>query len=175
MKILNTEPFLCKFRGLRYLQNKMWFRDKQVHLLMTWSGSHSTRVFLRGPSWPLTDQISNLDILRCPKLAQSVIRVSWGPVVASQGQSGSIKTTLSKYEYELVYFGTPFCFVNISAPEYRAEMVLYSKFAYGSQFSGEKNSLQVMPILGYRRIHVFFWDALYLEKATVAMCSLFLY
>ena len=36
-----------------------------------------------------------------------------GPVVASQGQSGSIKTTLSQYEYEIVYFGTPFCFANI--------------------------------------------------------------
>ena len=116
MKILNTEPFLCKFRGLRYLQNKMWFWDKQVHLLMTWSGSHSTRVFLRGPSWPLTDQISNLEILRCPKLAQSVIRDSWGPVVASQGQSGSIKTALSQYEYELVCLETTFCFANISAP-----------------------------------------------------------
>ena len=75
---LNIEPFLCKFRGLRFLQNKMWFRDKQVHFLLSWSGSHSTRVVLRGPSWPLTDQISHLEVLRCPKLAQSVIRVSWG-------------------------------------------------------------------------------------------------
>ena len=33
IKTLNTEPSLCKFRGLRYLQNKMWFRDRQVHFL----------------------------------------------------------------------------------------------------------------------------------------------
>ena len=57
-----------------------------------------------------------LDILRCPKLTQSVIRVSWGPVVASQGQSGSIKTALSQYEYELVCLESTFCFANISAP-----------------------------------------------------------
>ena len=43
-------------------------------------------------------------------------------------------------------------------------MVLYSKFAYGSQFSGEKNlfvnplhGLRVMPILGYKRIHAGFF------------------
>ena len=38
---------------------------------------------------------------------------------------------------------TPFCFVNFSAPFNRTEMVLYSKCAYGSQFSGEKNDLKI--------------------------------
>ena len=71
-------------------------------------------------------------------MPQSVLRVSWGPVGASQGQSGSIKTTLSQYEYEIVYFGTPFCFANISVPLYRTEMILYSEFADGFQFSKEK-------------------------------------
>ena len=33
--------------------------------------------------------------------------------------------------------------VNISVPLNRTEMVLYSKFAYGSQFSGEKNILKI--------------------------------
>ena len=43
-------------------------------------------------------------------------------------------------------------------------MVLYSNFAYGSQFSGEKkqfvtslHGLQAMPILGYKRIHAGFF------------------
>ena len=108
--------FYANLGGWDICKTKCGFETNKFIFLLTWSGSHSTRVVLRGPSWPLTDQISNLEILRCPKLAQSVIRVSWGPVVASQGQSGSIKTTLSQYEYELVYFGTPFCFVNISVP-----------------------------------------------------------
>ena len=44
IKILNIEPFLCKFRGLRYLQNKMWFRDKQVHFLtdLKWFSQHQS-------------------------------------------------------------------------------------------------------------------------------------
>ena len=50
---------------------------------------------------------------------------------------------MRQYKYELICFRTAFCFVNISAPEYRTEMVLYSKFAYGSQFSGEKNNLKI--------------------------------
>ena len=36
-----------------------------------------------------------------------------------------------------------FIIVNILASEFRTEMVLYSKFAYGSQFSGEKNDLKI--------------------------------
>ena len=32
---------------------------------------------------------------------------------------------------------------NISAPEYRTEIVLYQKFAYGSRFSGENNNLKI--------------------------------
>ena len=44
MKILNIEPFLCNFSGLRYLQNKMWFRDKQVHFLtdLKWFSQHQS-------------------------------------------------------------------------------------------------------------------------------------
>ena len=32
LQILNTKSFLCDFRGLRYLQNKMGFRNTQVHI-----------------------------------------------------------------------------------------------------------------------------------------------
>ena len=36
-----------------------------------------------------------------------------------------------------------FCFAIISTPQNRTEMVLYSKFAYGSQFSGQENGLKI--------------------------------
>ena len=39
--------------------------------------------------------------------------------------------------YEFISFKPLFCFANISAPFNRTKMVLYSKCAYGSQFSGE--------------------------------------
>ena len=45
-----------------------------------------------------------------------------------------------------IYSRLPFCFVNISAHKSRTEMVVYSKFAYGSQFSGGKGFEN--PILG---------------------------
>ena len=49
IKTLNTEPSLCKFRGLRYLQNKMWFQDKQVHFLtdLKWFSQYQSG-FARG-------------------------------------------------------------------------------------------------------------------------------
>ena len=40
-----------------------------------------------------------------------------------------------------------FVFVNISAPLDCTEMVLYSKFAYGSWFSGEKNDLKILHLV----------------------------
>ena len=61
---------------------------------------------------------------------------------------------------------TPFCFVNISAPLNHTEMVLYSKFAYGSWFSGEKNDLKILhlvaEILGKNPVS-FFWSENFLE------------
>ena len=45
--------------------------------------------------------------------------------------------------HEFICFKNPFCFSNISAPSNRTELVLYSKFAHGSQFSGEKNDLKI--------------------------------
>ena len=52
-------------------------------------------------------------------------------VGASQGHSDTVRTTSGHYEYKLVYFGTAFCFTNISAPLYRKEMILYSEVTYG--------------------------------------------
>ena len=50
---------------------------------------------------------------------------------------------MKQHEYELICFRTVFHFGNILAPYDRKEMVLYSKFAYESQFSGEKNYLKI--------------------------------
>ena len=61
-----------------------------------------------------------------------------GPVGGTWHKFCGFKVTLRQYKYEFICFRTAFCFVNISAPEYRTEIVLYSKFAYGSHFSGEK-------------------------------------
>ena len=46
-------------------------------------------------------------------------------------------------EYVVVYSGTLFCFVNI--PQNSTKLVLYLKlkFTYGSQFSKEKNGLEI--------------------------------
>ena len=35
-------------------------------------------------------------------------------VGASQGHSGTVRTTSGQYEYKLVYFRTAFCFANIA-------------------------------------------------------------
>ena len=44
IKILNTEPILYDFRGLRYFQNKTAFRSKQVHIhfVLKWSSQHQS-------------------------------------------------------------------------------------------------------------------------------------
>ena len=31
-QILNAKPFLCDIKGLRYLQNKMWFWNRSIHI-----------------------------------------------------------------------------------------------------------------------------------------------
>ena len=46
-----------------------------------------------------------------------------------------------------INFRTPFCFANFSAPFNRTKMVLYSKWPYGSQFSGEKNDLKIRSLV----------------------------
>ena len=63
------------------------------------------------------------------------IRGHFWPVGRDGHKICGFETTLRQYEYEFICFRTPFCFVNISAPSYWTEIVLYSNFAYGSQFS----------------------------------------
>ena len=84
--------------------------------LLTWSVPHRIRVVFREPNWPVSGHISHRRGPEVPQVAPTSYQAVIRPVGASQGQSGSVKTTWSPYEYELVYFGTPFCFVNISVP-----------------------------------------------------------
>ena len=49
--------------------------------------------------------------------------------------------------YEFISFKPLFCFANFSAPFNRTKMVLYSKWPYGSQFSGEKNDLKIRSLV----------------------------
>ena len=67
MKILNTEPILCDFRGLRYLQNKTGFWNRQVHIHtdLKWSSQHQSgfempRLAIEWPGHPLRDQLGQL-------------------------------------------------------------------------------------------------------------------
>ena len=71
------------------------------------------------------------------------VRATQGTVRISQGHSGDVRTTSGQYEYVLVYSRTPYCFPNISAPQNRTKLVLYSIFTYGSQFSEEKNGVEI--------------------------------
>ena len=67
MKILNTEPILCDFRGLRYLQNKTGFWNRQVHIHtdLKWSSQHQSgfempRLEIEWPGHPLRDPLGQL-------------------------------------------------------------------------------------------------------------------
>ena len=79
--------------------------------------------------------------LGAPKDLSGYDQASQEPVRSSQGHSGTVRYTSGQYEYVLVYSGTLFSFVNISAPYNSTKLVLYLKFTYGSQFSEEKNGL----------------------------------
>ena len=119
MEILNTESILCYFRGLRYLQNKSRFRNRQehIHTDLKWSSQHQSGLemtqlapdcpghTLRGPQGPQVN----------PTGLSGGVWATQGPVCASQSHSDALRTTSGQYEYVLFYFGTQFCFANISA------------------------------------------------------------
>ena len=92
------------------------------------------------PGHPLRDQLGQLG---APEGLSGYDRGSQELVGSSQGHSNTVKTTSGQYKYVLVYSGTSFCFVNISAPYNSTKLVLYLKFTYGSQFSEEKNGLEI--------------------------------
>ena len=70
-----------------------------------------------------------------------------GPVGLVENKLLGFEVTIRQYEHEWICSKTPFCFVNISAPLNHTEMVLYSKSAYGSWFSGEKNNLKILHLV----------------------------
>ena len=97
VKILNTEPFLCDIRGLRYLQNKIGFRNRQVHIHtdLKCSSQHQN-----GSEMPHLNSDRPDHLLRGPKgprVAQTGFSgVAWArlaPVSASRGQSVTVMTT----------------------------------------------------------------------------------
>ena len=112
MKISNTEPIFCYFMGLRYLQNKMRFRNRQVHIHtdLKWSSQYQsclemTRLApdcpghtLRGPQRPPV----------APTGLSGGVLATQGPVGASQSHSDAVRTTSCQCEYVLEYFGTWF-------------------------------------------------------------------
>ena len=87
--------------------------------------------------------------------------------LVAQGDYEAVLTPTDKHKNEYICFKTPFCFVNISAPLNCTEMVLYSKFAYGSQFSGEKNYLKILQlvyeILGKNPVSFFLGRPVYVK------------
>ena len=92
------------------------------------------------PGHPLRDQFGQ------PGAREGLSGYEWAsqePLGSFQGHSGAVWTTSGQYKYVLVYSRTMFSFVNILAPENSTKLVLYSKFSYGSQFSEEKDDLEI--------------------------------
>ena len=75
------------------------------------------------------------------------IRACLGPVGGALSKFWGFEATMRQHEYEFIRFRTAFCFVNILASYDRTERVLYSKFAYRSQFSGEKTHLKIQYLV----------------------------
>ena len=69
------------------------------------------------------------------------IKASLGPVGLAGAKLLGFEVPMGHFECEWICSRAAFCFANISPPINRTKRVLYSKFAYGSQFSGEKSSL----------------------------------
>ena len=65
------------------------------------------------------------------------------PVKLARAESCGFEVARLQYEYKLIYSTIPLCFTTISAPYNCTEMVLYSKFAYGSEFSREENNARL--------------------------------
>ena len=110
MLILNTELTLCYILGLRYLQNKTKFQNRQVHIhtdlkqsLQHLRGLEMTRL---APDWPG----HTLRGLKGPQVSPTGLSggvwATQGPVGVSQGFSEAVRTTSGQYEYVHVYFRT---------------------------------------------------------------------
>ena len=100
--------------GLRCIQNKIGFSNRQVPIHTDLSGPHSTKKALRCPDWLPTGLVISREALRGPKLPQLVSQGVSGPVGASQGHSRAVRTTSDQYEYVPVFSGTPLFVLKIS-------------------------------------------------------------
>ena len=92
-------------------------RQVHIHTDLKWSSQHQSGIEmtqlatdcnfrpLRGPQGPKV----------APTGLSGGVWPTQGPVGASQSHSDAVRTTSGQYEYVLVYFGTRFCFANISA------------------------------------------------------------
>ena len=85
-------------------------------------------------SLSLLSSWDNLRLLRDTWELSGSVSVCQGSVRAARGQFKAVRTIICQYDYAFMCLRTIFCLMNISAPWYRTELVLYSKFAYGSQF-----------------------------------------
>ena len=105
--------------------------------------SHWPRANILTSNWPLTGTDSPSNTLRWQRLSQLDkfvhIFVHFYHLSKLLRDENYIKRSLLQSPLS----ETQFCLANISTPKSRTEMVLYSKFAYGSQFSGEKNYLEI--------------------------------
>ena len=111
---------MCDFRGVRYLQNKAGFRNRQVHIHtdLKWSSQEQSGLemprlapgwsghTLRGPQWPHVAPTG---------LSRGVWAIQ-RPVGTSQGHSVSLRTTSGQYEYVLVSFRNPVLFCKYLSP-----------------------------------------------------------
>ena len=68
------------------------------------------------PDWPGHTLRGTKGPQVSPTGPSGIARATQGSVGTSQGHSEAVRTTLGPYEYVLIYFGTWFCFANISAP-----------------------------------------------------------
>ena len=73
------------------------------------------------------------------------IRASLGPLGKAGAKVLGFEVAMRQNEYELICSRDPFCNY-ISSFNY-TEMVLHSKCAYGSQFSGENNELKIRHLV----------------------------
>ena len=124
-------------------------RQVHIHTDLKWSskkqsGLEMPQLAAEWPRHPLRDQLGQHG---ATEGLSGYDQASQEPVGASQGHSVPLRTTSGQYEYVLVYSRTPYCFPNISAPQNRTKLVLYSKFIYVSQFSEEKNGLKICSLV----------------------------
>ena len=91
--------------------------------------------------------IQSVWVTRPSRSNLGAIRAHLGPVCGAWRKFCGFKASMWQYKYELICFRTAFCFAHFSAPFNCTKMVLYSKWPYGSQFSGEKNDLKIRSLV----------------------------